>query len=134
MPYRRGQRSREQSNQPICIVDDDETVAHSLEVLLEACGFDAWSYNSGAEFLADERRRMARCLLIDQHMPGMNGLDVVDHLQKEGIRVRTILISAQLNANIKERASILGITRVVEEPFAADGLIGLIRAALLERD
>ena len=53
----------------------------------------------------------AGCLVIDQHMPGMNGLDVVDRLQKEGVRVPTILISGRLDANTKERAANLGVTK-----------------------
>ncbi len=53
----------------ICIVDDDECVADSLKALLEAFGFDVRTYGSGADFLADNQRRRAGCLVIDQHMP-----------------------------------------------------------------
>ena len=72
--------------------------------------------------------------MIDQHMPGMNGLDVVERLQKEGIRVPTILISGRLDTNTRERAANLGVTSVIEKPFAAGRLIDLIRTALLERN
>jgi len=127
-------RSSEQSHEPICIVDDDVSVADSLKSLLEAFGFDVRCYTSGAEFVADHRHRIASCLVIDQHMLGLNGLDVVDHLQKEGVRVPTILISGRLDTNIRERASRLGVTSVIEKPFAADRLVNLIRTALLERN
>src|ERR1700745_3094710 len=79
-----GHRPPQQTHQPICIVDDDESVVDSLKVSLEIFGFDVQSYESGADFLADDRRRTAGCLVIDQHMPGMNGLDVVDRLRREG--------------------------------------------------
>ena len=111
MPVPWGHRPSEQTHEPICIIDDDEWVADSLKVLLEIFGFDVQSYGSGADFLADDRRRTAGCLVIDQHMPGMNGLDVVDRLQKEGIRVPTILISGRLDANTRERAANLGVTK-----------------------
>jgi two-component system response regulator FixJ len=127
-------RPSEQSHEPICIVDDDEAVADSLKSLLETFGFDVKCYTSGAGFLADHRRRSAGCLVIDQHMPGLKGLDVVDHLQKEGVRVPTILISGRLDTNIKERASNLGVTSVIEKPFSAHRLVNLIRMALLERN
>ena len=68
----------------IYIVDDDEAVTDSLHALLETFGFKVQSYGSGTEFLADEQHRAAGCLLIDQHMPGASGLDVVDSLRKEG--------------------------------------------------
>src|SRR5215471_14579787 len=92
----------------ICIVDDDEWVADSLKLLLETFGFHARLYSSGDEFLADDRGRTAGCLVIDQHMPGMDGLDVVDHVQKEGVRVPTVLISGRLDASARDRASPLG--------------------------
>jgi two-component system, LuxR family, response regulator FixJ len=124
----------EPSHELVCIVEDDEWVADSLQLLLETFGFDVRSYRSGGEFLADDRGRTASCLVIDQHMPGMDGLEVVDHVQKEGVRVPTILISGRLDATVRARASRIGITRVVEKPFAAACLVDLIRAALLERN
>ena len=66
-PVPSGHRPSEQTHEPICIVDDDESVADSLKVLLEIFGFDVQSYGSGADFLADDRRRTAGCLVIDLH-------------------------------------------------------------------
>jgi two-component system response regulator FixJ len=124
----------EQSREQICVVDDDEWVADSLKSLLETFGYDVQSYNSGADLLADNRRRAAGCLIIDQHMPSMNGLDLVDRLQKDGSRVPMILISGRLDANTKERAARLGVTSVLEKPFAADRLVDLIRTVISERN
>ena len=118
----------------ICVVDDDEWVVDSLKLLLETFGFDVLSYTSGGEFFADARHRTAGCLVIDQHMRNMDGLDVVDRLQKEGIRVPTILLTGQLDKNTRQRAAHLGIASIVEKPFAADYLLELVRTALLERD
>lgn len=122
------------SPEQICVIDDDEWVADSLKLLLETFGYDVQSYNSGADLIADDRRHAAACLIIDQHMPGMNGLDLVDRLQKEGVRVPAILISGRLDTNTKERAARLGITSVLEKPFAADRLVDLIRTVLSERN
>ncbi|HKM71319.1 MAG TPA: response regulator [Stellaceae bacterium] len=88
----------------------------------------------GSRLLADWRHRTAGCLIIDQHMPGMTGLDVVARLQREGIRRPTILISGRLDTKTTARATGLGVTRVVEKPFEADRLVDLIRTALLELD
>jgi FixJ family two-component response regulator len=123
-----------QSRERICIVDDDEWVADSLKSLLETFGFEVQSCNSGTQLLADHQRRSMGCLIIDHHMPGINGLEIVERLQEEEIRLPTILISARLDTNTRARAANLGIAGVIEKPFAANHLIDLIRAALLEHD
>jgi DNA-binding NtrC family response regulator len=64
----------------------------------------------------------------------MDGLDLVDRLQKEGVRVPTILISGRLDTSTKERAARLGITSMLEKPFAADRLVDLIRTVMSERN
>jgi DNA-binding NtrC family response regulator len=45
-----------------------------------------------------------------------------------------ILISGRLDSSTKERAARLGITSVLEKPFAADRLVGLIRTVMSERN
>ena len=120
------------AHKSVCIVDDDPGVTDSLKLLLETFGFAVQSYSSGAQFLADDRRRMAGCLVVDLHMPGMNGLDVVDQLQREGVRLPTILISGRLDTAARQRAANLGVTEVVEKPFLATRMVDLIRASLSE--
>ena len=112
MPAPWGRPPPKQSHKQICIIDDDEWVADSLRSLLETFGFDVQSYNSGTEFLANDQRRSMSCLIIDHHMPDMNGLDVVERLQEEGLRLPTILISGRLDTNTRERAASLGVARV----------------------
>jgi two-component system response regulator FixJ len=116
------------TSKPICIVDDDDGVADSLEVLLKAFGFEVQSYGSGAQFLADERHRAAGCVVIDLHMPDMSGLDVVDRLRQEGISLPIILVSGHLDAKARQRAANLRVTKIIEKPFAARRLVDLIRS------
>lgn len=115
---------------PVCIIDDDDWVCDSLQILLETHGFDVIAYNSAKEFLGDERRIDVKCLIIDQHMPGLDGLDVTAALHREGHYPPTILITGRLDAWISQRADALGIRAVLEKPFPAARLIDLIRAAL----
>jgi FixJ family two-component response regulator len=116
---------------PVCIVDDDEWVSDSLSALLEAYGFAVRSYGSGADFLADRRRRpAAKFLIIDQHIPGLDGLDVIAELQREGSVLPTILITGRLDGGIAQRAAGLGVLAVLEKPFPAARLIELIHRAV----
>ena len=132
MPLSRKRTPQSEIQKPICIVDDDESVADSLQALLEAFGFDVQCYGSGNEFLADERHRAAGCLLIDQHMPGTSGLDVVHNLRENGIQIPIILISGRLDAGIRQRATRLGVRELLDKPVAAGRLIQAIRTTLAE--
>jgi FixJ family two-component response regulator len=128
-----GPRQIVPSSDPVGVVDDDIPVCHSLTVLLETFGFETLSYSSVIEFLADERRRRLGCLIIDQHMPGMTGLDVIAALKREGVQVPAILITGRLDARIAERAERLGVAGILGKPFPVSRLIGLIRDALRSR-
>ena len=132
MPLPHSHSPQSEIQKAICIVDDDEAVADSLQALLEAFGFNVQSYGSGNEFLADERHRAAGCLLIDQHMPGASGLDVVDDLRKEGIQIPTILISGRRDDVTRQRATRLGVRELLDKPVAAGRLIKVIRTTLAE--
>ena len=130
MPLLRKHSPPSEIERPVCIVDDDEAVADSLQTLLETFGFKVQSYSSGTEFLADERRRQAGCLLIDQHMPGTSGLDGVDNLRKEGGQIPTILISGRLDAGTRKRGTRLGVRELLDKPVAPGRLIETIRTTL----
>jgi FixJ family two-component response regulator len=119
-----------QRDRCVYVVDDDASVSESLIMLLETYGFEAAAYRSGVALLADPRHCRMGCLIIDQHMPGMDGLAVVAALQREGILVPTILISGRVDAAVTGRANKLGVTATLEKPLAIARLIALVRASL----
>jgi FixJ family two-component response regulator len=107
------------------VVVDDASVHHSVSFLLESYGFSVRTYQSGAELLAAGVRGHG-CLVLDFHVPEMDGLRVLRQLRAERINLPTILITAGADPAIERRAAKAGVFAVVAKPFAADDLIEAI--------
>jgi FixJ family two-component response regulator len=111
----------------VAIVDDDPGVLDSLQFLLEVAGHAVAVYASAAKFLAADGVRPA-CLIVDQHMPGMTGLELTERLRNEGIDVPVMLITGSPSPAIIVRAAQLGIEKVLEKPPTEDELLGFVAA------
>lgn len=116
----------------IGIVDDDPVVGHSLSELLTIFGFEPVVYESAGALLEDARRGGLHCILIDFHMPGLDGLDLVSALRREGKAVPCLLITGRLDARITARANAFNLVAVLEKPFVGARLIELVRSAVAE--
>jgi FixJ family two-component response regulator len=116
----------------VIVVDDDLAVRNSLKFSLEVEGFAVRVYPGGTELLNDTELPRGGCLVIDQNMPGMNGLDLVGQLRARGVAVPAILITSYPTAALRERAAKVGVA-IVEKPFLDTALIDRIRE-LFSRD
>lgn len=115
----------------IFIVDDDDTVRNSLSLLLETAGFKKTaSYGSSDAFLAEAAPQAGDCLLLDIHMPGMDGLELQEELARRGIGVPVIMITGHGDVPIAVRAMKAGAADFIEKPFSEDILLASIRRAL----
>ena len=113
----------------IAVVDDDAAVCDSTRFLLETYDFDVHTYQSGPEFLCDNPA--IACLIVDYHMPGLTGLDVVSELRKRGRAVPTIImITATTDPIVERRAAELGIRQVLKKPLSNQVLLSTIRGQL----
>ena len=113
----------------IAVVDDDAAVRNSLKFSLEIDGFSIRTYASAEELLGSGNLDNFQCLVVDQDLPRMTGLELVTALRAQGVKVPTLLISGRLTPAVTRQASFAGIP-VVEKPFLGNGLIESIRAAL----
>jgi two-component system response regulator FixJ len=111
----------------VAIVDDDLAVLDSLKFLLEVVGHTVRTYASAAAFLEDRATRPS-CLILDQHMPQMTGLDLAAQLRADGVGIPVLLFSAQLSPAVIARAAQLGIEKVLKKPPAEDELLGFVDA------
>ena len=119
------------SNTPlIAIVDDKECVREALSSLLRSVGYQTADYKSAEEFLAAANRALAKCLIVDFHLPGMNGLDLQSRLAEIQPGCAVILISADLTPERKQRATQAGAVAVLRKPFGDEALLGAVRSAI----
>jgi two-component system response regulator FixJ len=105
----------------IVIVDDDFAVRNSLAFALTEEGFLVRTYCSAEMLLDGELLSDARCLVIDQKLPGLSGLDLVDELRRRDVSAPVILITTGPTAQIRRAAAAAGIA-IVEKPLIGDAL------------
>jgi FixJ family two-component response regulator len=118
--------SQRLDNHTIYIVDDDDSVRRALSRLLRSAGMDCESFPSG-EALLDHLPDDARgCLIMDVRMPGLTGHDVQVGLRKRGATLPVIVLSAQDDAETRERARELGAMTFFRKPVDDQALLDAI--------
>lgn len=102
----------------IYIVDDDDALRQSVEVLLEvAGGFVTRSFASGEAFLEHVPHAESGCVLLDLNMPGLDGLEVLRRLQAIDGRFETILLTGQGDIGVAVQAMKSGAIDFIEKPY-----------------
>lgn len=112
----------------IAIVDDEDSVRTGLRRLCAALGFRTTIYASGSEFVDAVCAGATRpdCLLLDAHMPYMSGLEVQRQLVDLGVRIPTIVYTADDAPELKARYVAAGVAAYLSKPIAGDDLIAAI--------
>jgi FixJ family two-component response regulator len=104
------------------VVDDDDAVRESLDVLLSAHGYCVRSYNTAEAFLTDLPEEPNSALaLVDLDMPGMGGEALLRRLAG---RMATVAMSGRIECD-----PIDGQTRLLRKPFASEDLLAVIGLA-----
>lgn len=102
----------------IYIVDDDDALRQSVEMLLAAAGdFITSSFPSGEAFIAAVPHLEAGCVLLDLNMPGMSGIEVLRQLKTMDGRFETILLTGQGDIGMAVEAMKLGAADFLEKPY-----------------
>ncbi|MEZ0241948.1 MAG: response regulator transcription factor [Sphingomonas sp.] len=120
----------------IYIVDDDDAVRASLHSLLSVrADLVIRSYRSGDAFLAEARELDSGVLLLDFHMPGASGLDVL-HSLGDSTTFVPIILTGQGNVSLAVQAMKAGALDFIEKPYEADQLLQIVDSAFarLEAD
>ncbi len=117
-------------NKHVYIVDDDESVCRSLKLLLTTFGFEVSTFLSAEEYFSAVPNSDPGCLVMDIHMPGLNGWEALKKSIELGVNRPVIMISANKAGGNNERALNSGAVGYLLKPFTDQALVGLIQGAL----
>jgi two-component system, LuxR family, response regulator FixJ len=118
------------THEPVAIVDDDPGALQALRFLLQVEGFEVSAFGGGRAFLEAVQRHGSSCLVIDQNMPGMTGLEVIESLRRNGMHIPAIMMTASPDSELDGRARAAGVEHVIEKPVFGDLLAHAIRQCL----
>ena len=110
----------------IVIVEDDRAVRDSLTFSLVVEGFAVRAFSDAQHFLAEPRLPDFDCLIVDQNMPGMNGLDLISELRARKVKTPALLITSHPNSSVRDRAAAAGVP-IIEKPFLNSALLDGVR-------
>jgi FixJ family two-component response regulator len=106
----------------VVIVDDDLSIREATLTLLRSMSIRSVAFASAEDFLASAWLDHASCLLLDVHMPGMNGLALQRHLVAAGRRIPLIFITAREDEKIREIALRSGAVGFLIKPVSMGDL------------
>jgi len=114
----------------IFVVDDDYFSRDGICGLIRDAGWQAEGFSSCEAFLAADRRAPNRCLVLDIHLPGMGGLELMGRLQDRADGVPIIAVSGSSRISEAVKAMSLGVGDFIEKPVPGDRLIASLTRAL----
>ncbi len=115
----------------IGVVDDDISVRESLESLIRSVGMSVKVFASAEEFLNSDHSCKTNCLILDVQLPGMNGIELHEHLIASSCKLPVIFMTAH---GYDERARSKPLSNwavaYLNKPFSEDDLIDAVHRAL----
>jgi two-component system, LuxR family, response regulator FixJ len=114
----------------VFIVDDDPSVCAALSIVLSEEGFEVANFPEGESFLTAARSRTPACILIDVHLPGGSGVELLKRLNAQRYPVPIFIISGRGNIPTAIDAIRNGALDFIEKPFDLLNVVTRVREAI----
>jgi two-component system response regulator FixJ len=114
----------------IFVVDDEPRVLDTLSIVLSHAGYRVSVFKDGASFLAVARQHIPACILLDVHMPGRSGLDILKELNAQDYPTPIFIISGVGDIPMAVEAIRNGAFDFIEKPFEGKSVVARIAQAI----
>src|SRR6202012_4017811 len=114
----------------VFVVDDDPAVRETLSIVLSASGYQVICFADGAALLAVARTRSPACILLDVHIPGKSGLDILKELHAEDYPAPIFMISGHGDIAMAVSAIRGGALDFIEKPFRGSEIVARLEEAI----
>ena len=114
----------------IAIVDDEAPIRKALTRLVRSFGLEVESFPSGAEFLESLSARQPDCLVLDLHMPFVNGFEVQSRLNESLLHLPVVIITGHDSVETRARAMKRNPVAYLRKPVNDQVLLEAIELAL----
>lgn len=116
--------------QTVFVVDDDQAARESLRWLLESVGHQVHCHASATEFLDTYDGSKPGCLVLDVRMPGISGLELLNHLVDRQWCLPVIVVTGHGDVPMAVRAMKCGAVDFLQKPYNDQHLLDRIQQAL----
>jgi FixJ family two-component response regulator len=120
----------ERAHGEIFVVDDDPAVREMLSLVLGAAGYDVICFADGAALLAVAKARSPLCMLLDVHIPGQSGIDILKELRAQDYPAPIFIISGSGDIAMAVDAIKSGALDFIEKPFRGNEIVERIEGAI----
>ena len=101
----------------IAIVDDDEGVRRALRRLLRSLSYEPIAFASGEAFLDSLPQQLPGCVLMDLHLSGLNGIEVLERLRTRSPATPVIVMTGFDESGVREKCLAAGASDYITKPF-----------------
>jgi len=114
----------------IHVVEDDPSVRSAIERLLRIAGYKPYTYGSASELLIADLEDAPGCMLLDVHLPGVNGLDLHAALARKPDALPVVFITGRGDIEMGVRAIKAGAVDFLTKPVKREPLLSAIATAV----
>ncbi len=114
----------------VLVVEDDALVQRALLRLIRTAGYRVRGFGSVEAFFAEPLPEGPICLVLDLHLPGGHGIDILDRLMELGEQLPAVVLTGHGDISSAVRSMKRGAIEFLEKPFDQKVLLASIAAGM----